>query len=1069
MINFEKLMEHTKLTTIQKGKAIFNTNNIISFNIDDVYDRIIIEATVMECQNNYFDVYFIIHKTHGYIIESDCDCHSYHSYAGLCKHCIAVLLNAQMQLQKGHPTILVGFQTNESIKQLLLKEMAPLDIQKNLLYKQKLKLIPQFLYKDNTCAIEFKIGFEKYYVVKNLFLFVNLFENKEEYSYGKNLSFIHDEQLFDTHSNQLFQLIREWTKHHEFDYDNQIYSNHKLINEKQIKLTADLLDRFFEVFVQTNVMAEFNYDYRYLYRIIKNDNYLLPVIIEKDKGGIVVKTKENDYLLLGLNYCYFVYDKVITMIHQSKIKPILPFIQNVFVEGKSVFIAKEDGKAFHHVIYPKLKQYTKLETTGYDEKSYLLKIPQTSVYIDVNELQQIIIKILLDYDDEQYNLFDKQETGIRNVSYENNIIRKIQGYVNYYNEVTKCVEINRNDDLMFDLIQYGIQEIQQWAIVYVSDNVTKLKPKKIGKSSIGISITNNLLSISIQNDEFSKSQLLEIMHTYSPKKKYYRLKDGQFIQFQDKELLPIINMKKQLNISDHQFLKEDIQLPTYRALQLDNLLSTGTMHLDLHENYQQLIHSMHEKNKGYSIPKQLQATLRDYQKLGFQWLKTLQEKHFGGILADDMGLGKTIQIITLFCDEYTRHKKCNSIIVTPASLSYNWKYEFDKFAPHLQVVLVSGNATERKTLIQQYSENTIFITSYDLLKRDFNLYEQYSYAIQVIDEAQYIKNPNTLAAKAVKKLNANYKVALTGTPVENKLSELWSIFEYLMPGFLFSSYQFKEQYETPIVREQDPYALKQLQEMVTPFILRRKKYEVLKDLPSKIEENKMVVAEKEQAKIYQLHAQQLVESLQNSDEHTFHTSKIQVLAQLTKLRQICCDPSLLFHDYHHVSGKMNLCLELIHNAIEGGHKILLFSQFTSMLELIQKRLTKEKISFYSLTGSTSQVKRTQYVKDFNEDDTSVFCISLKAGGTGLNLTSADIVIHFDPWWNSAVQDQASDRAHRIGQTQVVTVYKLIMQGTIEEKIMELQDMKKELADQILSGEGIQSHVLNKDDLIKLLK
>jgi SNF2 family DNA or RNA helicase len=478
------------------------------------------------------------------------------------------------------------------------------------------------------------------------------------------------------------------------------------------------------------------------------------------------------------------------------------------------------------------------------------------------------------------------------------------------------------------------------------------------------------------------------------------------------------------------------------------------------------------EDSDFDIPDSLLYILREYQKRGFLWIKTLKHNGFGGILADDMGLGKSLQVICFLLSEYLEvnpNENRKALIVCPSSLVYNWNSEIQKFAPELPVKMVIGTTNERHNMLQSLEEGDILITSYDLLKRDISYYETIEFYTQVIDEAQYIKNSNTQAAKAVKMINAGFKLALTGTPIENRLSELWSIFDYLMPGFLYSYQRFREEIEIPIMTNQEETVVKRLQKMITPFVLRRLKKEVLTDLPDKLEESIFTQLEGEQQKLYDAHVKRLQIMLDKSSEKDFNTSKIQILSELTKLRQICCDPALLYENYTQGSTKIDMCMDLIQNAISSGHKILLFSQFTSLLDNLQKRLVKEQISFYTLTGATSKENRAKMVEQFNKDDIPVFCISLKAGGTGLNLTAADIVIHFDPWWNVAVQNQATDRAHRIGQKNVVNVYKLIAKGTIEENIMKIQEKKKELADQVLSGEGMNIGSFTKEDLLELLK
>ena len=320
----------------------------------------------------------------------------------------------------------------------------------------------------------------------------------------------------------------------------------------------------------------------------------------------------------------------------------------------------------------------------------------------------------------------------------------------------------------------------------------------------------------------------------------------------------------------------------------------------------------------------------------------------------------------------------------------------------------------------------------------------------------------------MKVIHSQIRFALTGTPIENRLSELWSIFDYLMPGFLYGYDTFRKEIEIPIVKNKDQVTMERLQRMTGPFILRRLKEEVLKDLPEKLEEIRYVKFDEKQQKLYDAQVVHMKNTLAGQDEGEFARNKLRILAELTRLRQICCSPSLCFEDYKGESAKTDACLQLIQSAIDGGHRMLLFSQFTSMLDILKTRLEEEKIPYYEITGETSKEKRQQLVKDFNAGDVPVFLISLKAGGVGLNLAGADVVIHYDPWWNQAVQNQATDRAHRIGQTKKVTVYKLIAKGSIEEKIQKLQETKKDLADQIIGGESVQIGNMSREDMLELL-
>ena len=579
------------------------------------------------------------------------------------------------------------------------------------------------------------------------------------------------------------------------------------------------------------------------------------------------------------------------------------------------------------------------------------------------------------------------------------------------------------------------------------------------------------------SNQFNKEELAEIFSSYDRKKKYHRLKNGTFITFNEEQkqvMSAISDVMK--NYADKKN-PDTIKMPLFRALYLDELLAEKeSVELKKNREYRKLIGKMRSYENGdYEVPQSLESVLREYQRDGFYWIRTLKENGFGGILADDMGLGKTLQILAFLLSEKEQGKvgdELRTLIVAPASLVYNWKKEVERFTPQLSVCVMAGTAHERKELIQNQTSNAdVWITSYDLLKRDIELYQDIVFANEIIDEAQYIKNQTTHAAKSVRLVNSSFRMALTGTPMENRLSELWSIFDYLMPGFLYSYTRFRSEIETPIVSDKDEDAMTRLRAMIHPFILRRLKKDVLKELPEKQEEIVTVALSGEQEKLYQAHSQRLKMFLEDQNDEDFAQNKLQILAELTKLRQLCCGPELLLENYKGENAKLETCIELITQAIAGGHKILLFSQFTSMLDLIGEKLKKAKIDYYRIDGSVKKEARMEMVEQFQnpQNQVSVFCISLKAGGTGLNLTAADIVIHYDPWWNKAAQNQATDRAHRIGQKHAINVYQLIAEETIEQKICELQQVKEDLAEEVLSGEGISSTQFNKDEIMNLLE
>ena len=652
------------------------------------------------------------------------------------------------------------------------------------------------------------------------------------------------------------------------------------------------------------------------------------------------------------------------------------------------------------------------------------------------------------------------------------------------------------DDLMqlFSVIMPKIKNAIKLGNVS-EEEIEEYKPKELG-----VKVENDLLKIDFSQIEFNLAELKDIMNQYKLKKKYHRLKDGTFIELEENKEIEFFDQILTGMDLDYKDIEEgEIDLPINRSLYLNQLLKgiKGT-EIVKNQEYKKIVNKLNQEQleEEYELPKTLNAKLRYYQKTGYTWLKILDNYKFGGILADDMGLGKTIQILAIILNyiEETKKEKTEStnkketenkntyntekqkerktsIVISPSSLTLNWLNEAQKFAPNLQVKVISGKASERKEQIEKLEKYDIIITSYDLLKRDIEAYKQkaYTFKFAITDEAQYLKNSNTQNAKAVKQIKAQTKYALTGTPIENSLAELWSIFDFIMPGYLFRYKKFKNTYEGPIVKENDEIAMKKLKMLIEPFVLRRTKKEVLTELPEKtitILNNEM---NDEQKNIYLSYLAQAKEEVaEEININGIERSQIKILSALTRLRQICCHPKIFIENYEGTSSKLEQCMEIVEDATESGHKILIFSTYTSMFEIMEQQLKEQKIPYYKLTGSTKVDERIKMVDEFNTNQNiKVFLISLKAGGTGLNLTGADMVIHYDPWWNLSAENQATDRAYRIGQKNNVQVYKLITKNSIEEKIYELQMKKAELSENMLSTQTKFINKLSKDEIMKL--
>ena len=597
------------------------------------------------------------------------------------------------------------------------------------------------------------------------------------------------------------------------------------------------------------------------------------------------------------------------------------------------------------------------------------------------------------------------------------------------------------DEEMFSFLHGGLSLLENYGTVHGTDAFRRHHIRKVMPVKVGVSVDSNIVNLELTSGELSPDELLEVMESYQKKKHFYKLSSGDYLDLTDADSLSQADLlMNALDLSPESVIAHGAKVPLYRALYLDKLLEEHEALASSRDRiYRSLIRNFHTIGEAEAEPpKTLENTLRPYQSYGFKWIKTLEGAGFGGILADEMGLGKTLQMISVLSSSYLdiassaatpavtaalsdpatlttpaapiaggasafqNTKKGEradllfppSLIVCPASLVYNWQEEFHKFAADLSVTPITGGASAFQKLEAHWADRQIYIISYDLLKRNLARLNDKTFFYVILDEAQYIKNAGAAAAKSVKTLKAAHRFALTGTPIENRLSEMWSIFDFLMPGFLYGRKEFEKKWEVPITKSHDADASTQLRKMTSPFILRRKKEEVLKDLPAKLEEVRYVQIEGEQQKLYDAQVLRLKNAL---GEWEIPGQKMRVFAELTRIRQICCDPSLL-----------------------------------------------------------------------NEGAVPIFLISLKAGGTGLNLTGADVVIHYDPWWNVAAQNQATDRAHRIGQTRQVTVYRLIIKDTIEEKILELQNTKRDLAESILEGDSTSLSSLSHEELLELI-
>ena len=948
-----------------------------------------------------------------------------------------------------------------------------------------IKLVPIFLYNDTDkkLKVEFKIGNEQLTKINNLPDFFERMLNREKYKYNNVLEFIHEENAFEEQSRPLLKFLLKYAE--IIKYANDVNNNYahygRNFNVNNVVLSNTGLDELFEILKGKTVEFETKTGERKIQFI--DEPIDIKFILEKSDESTYCLTPNIDVygydIFYGKNYSYFLID--------NKMHKCLPKVENRNLEllevykknyTQSIVFNENNLRNFFAIVVPKIKDNFEIKNIDKEQiEKYMPKDLYVKIYLDYNEKGYIIADVKFCYGNVEFNPIKNVNLEItRNAIQENEVLDTFV-QTGFMLDSANARLVLANDEKIYNFLSKEIEDYMKKFEVLVAENFKKKDIKKIKIKSIGVKIENNLLDINLEDFKFNIYEIKDIINKYKLKRKFYKLKDGTYISLEKNNSLDFLeNVVDNIEIDYVNSEGGTIKLPIYRAMYLEKLFKEmNNTNIQKNEYYKKMISEIEDRHIDINtkIPKKLNTELRTYQKIGYKWLKTLEQYKMGGILADDMGLGKTVQVLTVILSyiQENKEKAKNSIIVCPSSLTLNWYNEIQKFTPTIKTLVISGDYLERKRKIETINNYQIVITSYDSLKRDIDLYTQYNFKYIVADEAQYIKNNNTKNSKAVKLINAETKFALTGTPIENSLSELWSIFDFIMPGYLYKYKKFKELYEIPIIKNQDEEKMNKLKKQIEPFILRRTKSEVLTELPDKtvtILSNEM---KEEQYSIYMSYmAQARDEIMYQIDMKGFEKSQIKILSLLMRLRQICCHPKLFLSEYTGESSKLNQCIEIIQDAVLGGHKILLFSSYTSMFEIIEEQLKKLKINYLKLTGQTKVGERIKLVDEFNTNENiKVFLISLKAGGTGLNLTGADMVIHYDPWWNLSAENQATDRTYRIGQRKNVQVYKLITKNSIEEKIYELQQKKAKLIDNMLSTDATFISKLSKDDIMALFE
>lgn len=892
---------------------------------------------------------------------------------------------------------------------------------------------------NDIIVVSFKIGNDKKYVVKDIEEFFTAIQKQEVVSYGQKLSFKHSLENFTERARNLLSLFIKY-------YTNSPnYAFYYVHEKKYLKINEFILDEIFEMF-QNTVIKLYNEDY-----IVSLEEMDLKFKLNK-KYVLEIENfnSEEDYIFIGQEHCYMFKDSEVYLLKLSQ-NDLLPLLK---------FVIKNPNFSFKFTKDILIKD---ILSRFYQEIEIDEKIK------DEFEVKEYKIEAYFDYDGDYIKVESKYYCGdeliedISKVDKKEVISRKIAKYLHVLTALGFNDKGILDDPLKIKVfLTTDLSSLKKVADVYLSERLNRTQIRQMSKVKMNVSYNVNLLEINVESDEYSDEDLYKIIKAIRKKVRYVKLSDNVIIEIDDETANELMTTVDEFDLDPHHLTKTQ-KVPSYLALKLADR-NLDVIPYEANDNFTKMIEEIaNYKNAPFDPPASLHEIMREYQITAFRWMKTLIKYGFSGILADDMGLGKTLEMISVILDSPIDQPV---LIVCPKSLCYNWKNEFDKWTPELKVVNVIGSIIEREQKINDINndEKTIYITSYDSLRNDIALYEGKEFSFIILDEAQYIKNHGTQKAQSVKLLKSLHRFVLTGTPIENSVIDLWSIFDFLLPNYLGSYNDFKQANEQKITVENDKKTISRLVKKITPFILRRTKKDVIKDLPDKVETMISATMGKEQRELYDaelFYAKNMISSAE---------SQIAILAAITRLRQICVDPALFVENYTGGSAKIEQLMEVIEDNIKEKHRIIVFSQFTSVFDKISNLLKARKIKHFILTGKTSAKERLELADEFNNNESiKVFLVSLKAGGTGLNLVGADIVIHLDPWWNVAAENQATDRAHRIGQKRVVQVIKLICDSTIEQKVIELQNRKSEVVKQIVADDDTLIQKLTVDDLRFILE
>jgi len=913
-----------------------------------------------------------------------------------------------------------------------------------------------------TISIELSAGVKKLFVITNPYRFLDAVLNQKEYMISRSLRYDPTMYVIDHESLKICQLLWQQLQH---------LTAQVAIKMKLVPIQGSLWNRLTPLLNQQNVQLQYYMDHLPLDEQLQHFTSLqfstekLPVSIhiEEAKDQYRLNGEALGQVLLLPSYELACMNGILYALSWEQGMQLLQLTQLLKEEAGQLLLTHETLAQFLDQALPKLQKMISIQLSNEISTKLTTTPMQAVVYLD-RIRERLLIGIEFRYGNLSIQPYQPPGRSthhdyivMREREKESAILELLAELPSLQTEGGIIVEGDDDEYLFFRTILPRLKELAQIhattavKLRYVTDQVyPQLKLSWEEKS--------NWLHYSFSMAGISNQELKQLLEALVQKKKYYRLSQGTLLSLENPHYEALLRVMKELGLT-HPSLYDD-QIPLQRAIPA-MLALDQSQSVILSRSLRNFISTIKQGNASTSeIPESITARPRDYQLDGFQWMCNLAHYNLGGILADEMGLGKTLQAIMFLA---SRYDECNptshrQLIVTPASLLYNWEQELRQFALTLKAAVLEANQFQHKEAREKWIDTPIWIVSYQTLRMQLSMFASFSFETIICDEAQAFKNDYTKTSQALRQLTSTYRFALTGTPIENRLDELISIMSFVNPELFHEKHRWLELSKT------------KLKQVVAPFMLRRTKKEVLQELPPKYESTYSAPLTMEQKQLYLAYLAKLQEdSLKHLDPKKRGERRIKILAGITRLRQICCHPALFVEGYNGESAKLNQLLQLVEESCNAGKRILIFSQFTSMLRIISAELEIRGYQHFYLDGNTPPKERIQYVDQFNQGERELFLLSLKAGGTGLNLTGADTVILYDLWWNPAVEQQAGDRVHRIGQQQPVHIIRLVAEGTLEDKMIQLQERKQQLISDMLEQDELSSASLSEDDLLMLLE